>query len=324
LAKLVPFTHQHPNHFMGWFVRGVCHDGVGQWAVAVAAFTVCAAINPEMPWSYFNRGLVQLQQKRSQAAEEDFTLAMKLKPGWTAAQLNRAIARQGQKDWAGAESDLTTILQSPGAPTRACFLRSMVRKAAGDAAGADQDAAEGFKKTPGDALSWVTRGVWRLDANPALALADFDEALKLDPRSRQALQNKALVLADLLNRPADAAAVLDKLLEMYPAHIEATAGRGVYLARMGDVKGARRDAAATLRDEPTAFRNYQMAGLFAQLSRHEGDGKARQEAFRLLALALRTGFDDLDLMDKDSDLDPIRNSDEFRSLAAHARALQRQ
>src|SRR5262249_16441821 len=291
---------------MAWFVRGVCHDGVGQRAEAVAAYTVCAAIKPEMPWPYFNRGLVHLQQKRFQAAEEDFSYAMKLKQDWTSAQINRAIARQGQKDWEGALSDLDAILQRREAPTRIYLLRSMVRRAAGDIKGADQDAAEGLKKTPGDAVSWVTRGVWRMDNSPSDAVADFDTALKLDPRSRDALQNKALVLADLLNRPADAAAVLDQLLEMYPAHLEATAGRGVYLARMGDGKGARRDAETCLRDEPTAFRYYQMSGLYAQLSRHEGDGKARQEAFRLLALALRSGFDDLDLMDKDSDLAPIR------------------
>jgi tetratricopeptide (TPR) repeat protein len=160
-----------------------------------------------------------------------------------------------------------------------------------------------------------------MEANPKEALADFDAALKLNPRSRDALQNKAVVLADLLNRPAEAAAVMDQLLEMYPAYTEATAGRGVYLARSGDGKGARRDAAACLRDEPTAYRYYQIASLYAQLARHEADGQARHEAFRLLALALRTGFADLALMEKDSDLDPIRNSDEFRTLVIHARAL---
>ena len=224
----------------------------------------------------------------------------------------------------GAEQDFTAALERPDAPLRVYFLRSKVRRAAGDTAGADRDVSEALKATPTDSVSWVTRGVWRLRTKSTDgALADFEEALKLNPRSRDALQNKALVLAEYLSRPGDAAAVLDKLLEMYPAHLEATAGRGVYLARAGDGKSARRDAAACLRDEPTGFRYYQMAGLHAQLSRHETDGKARQEAFRLLALALRNGFSDLSLMEKDSDLDPIRNTDEFRSLVTHARGLQR-
>ncbi len=322
LAKLLPFSHRHHDHFMAWFVRGVCHEGVGQKAEAAAAFTVCAAINPQMPWPYFNRGLVELQQHRYEAAQEDFTEALRLSPNWTSAIINCAIARQGLRDWTGAEADLSEAMSQANAPTRLHFLRSVVRRSAGNTKGADEDAAEGFRQTPTDAVSWVTRGVWRMEANPKEALADFDAALKLNPRSRDALQNKAVVLADMLNRPAEAAAVMDRLLEMYPAYTEATAGRGVYLARWGDGKGARRDAATCLRDEPTAYRYYQMASLYAQLARHEADGQARAEAFRLLAHALQNGFNDFALIEKDSDLDPIRNSDAFRSLIAHARALQ--
>src|SRR5204863_9999321 len=119
---------------------------------------------------------------------------------------------------------------------------------------------------------------------------DFDEALRLNPRSRDALQNKAVVLAESLNRPKDAVAVMDQLLEMYPSHVEARGGRGVYLARLGDGKRARQDAADTLRDEPTSFRLYQVAGLYAQLSKHETDGRARADAIRYLTEAFRAGF----------------------------------
>src|SRR5262249_33119672 len=150
--------------------------------------------------------------------------------------------------------DLTQALSQPDAPTRLYFLRSVVHRSAGDAKGAEADAAEGFRQPPTDDVSWVTRGVWHLEVNPKEALGDFNEALKLNPRSRDALQNKAVVRADRLNQPADAARVMDQLLEMYPAYIEAIAARGVYLARVGDGKGARRDAATCLRDEPTAYR----------------------------------------------------------------------
>jgi tetratricopeptide (TPR) repeat protein len=236
--------------------------------------------------------------------------------------VNRAIARRGLHDLAGAENDLTAALELGDAPTRVLFLRSSVRRAAGDIPGAERDLAEGFAQTPTDAVSWMTRGYWKMEKNPKEAIGDFDEALKLNPRYREALQCKAVVLADLLHEPVAAVAAMDQLLEMYPSYVEATAGRGVYLARAGDGKGARRDAAATLRDEPTAYRYYQVASLYAQLSRHEADGRARNEALRLLALAFRTGFADFALMDKDSDLDPIRDTDEFRSLVAHARGLQ--
>src|SRR5262249_23447631 len=82
LRKLIPFTDRHPNHFMGWYVRGICHDGVGQLSDAAAAFTICAALKPDLPWPYFSRGLIRLQERRFQEAESDFTEALRLKPEW--------------------------------------------------------------------------------------------------------------------------------------------------------------------------------------------------------------------------------------------------
>jgi serine/threonine protein kinase/lipoprotein NlpI len=322
LTALVPFSERHHDHFMGWFVRGICHEGLGQMNEAAAAFTVCIALRPEMPWSYFNRGLVRLRQRSYEAAERDFTSALRLKPDLTWALIDRAIARDARRNWVGAEQDLTSALQQSGAPTRVYFIRSKVRRDAGDIEGADRDAAEGLKNTPADSLSWVTRGVWRQEENPKEALADFDEALKLNPRCREALQDKAVVLADLLGKPVEAARVMTQLLEIYPTYVEARAGRGVYRARAGEAQGARADADEVLRDEPSAYRSYQMAGLFAQLSRFEADTKARHEALRQLAQAFRSGFSDFALLKKDSDLDPIRDSEEFRSLVAHAEALQ--
>ena len=85
-------------------------------------------------------------------------------------------------------------------------------------------------------------------------------------------------------------------------------------ARLGRAAAARRDAAAVLAAEPTAYRKYQMAGLHAQLARHDPRGPDRREALRLLALALRAGFEDMALLKRDADLDPIRNDPEFKRL----------
>ena len=53
-------------------------------------------------------------------------------------------------------------------------------------------------------LSWIARGVARIAADPPGALADFDQALLLNPRSPQALQDKAHVFSERLQRPANA------------------------------------------------------------------------------------------------------------------------
>jgi tetratricopeptide (TPR) repeat protein/tRNA A-37 threonylcarbamoyl transferase component Bud32 len=313
LPLLARFCDRNPAHFRAWFTRGVCHDALGQHADAAACFGVCLAVVPDFPLAVLNRGLVRLKQQRFLEAETDLTRALELEPGRTVALLNRGLARAGLRRWADAEADYTAALAAPAAPTRLYFLRAQARLARGDAAGVAADTAEGLRREPADAVSWVARGVRRMADAPAAALADFDAALRLAPHLREALLNKAFVLADHLRREADAVAVLDRLLESAPGDVEARAGRGVYNARLGRADAARRDAAAVLEAEPTAFREYQMAGLYAQLARHAPAGTDRAEALRLLTRAVRAGIDARTLRD-DPDLDPIRRDPLFERL----------
>ena len=77
-----------------------------------------------------------------------------------------------------------------------------------------------------------------------------------------------------------------------------------------------------LKEEPTPFRLYQMAGVYAQLSKRDSTGKSRQQALQLAAKAFRTGFDKFNIVISDPDLDPLRDDAEFKELVQHARKLQ--
>jgi len=322
LQKLIPFTEEFPDHFLAWFLRGVCHEAKRQYADAAEAFTVCTTLWPDFAWAHYNRGVARQQLGKLALAEADYTRALDRRPNWIEALINRATVRELQKNYAGADADLTAALAQPGAPTRAYFQRSNVRKLHGDKAGAEADAAEGFKREPRDVVSWVIRGVWRQNAaDPMGAIADYDAAIALNPKAHAALKNKAIVLADLLDRPAEAVAVMDTLLEMYPYYTDARSGRAVYLARMGEAKRAKEDAAIVLKEEPTPYRLYQMAGLYAQLSKTDKTGAARQQALQYAARAFRTGFAQFSLIAEDPDIDPIRNDPEFKDLVEHGKKL---
>lgn len=313
LPPLCRFCDRNPAHFRAWFTRGVCHDALGQHADAAACFGVCLAVLPDFPLAVLNRGIARLKQQRFTDAEADLTRALELDSRWTAALWHRGLAREGLRRWRDAEADYTAALADPAAPTRIYFLRSQTRRAQSDTAGAAADAAEGMRREPADAVSWVSRGSRRMAGTPVAALADFDAALRLAPNLREALINKSFVLADHLHREADAVAVLDRLLESAPDDVEARAGRGVYLARLGRADEARRDASAVLEAEPTAYREYQMAGLYAQLARRDPKGTDRAEALRLLTLALRAGVG-VRTLREDADLDPIRRDPLFVRL----------
>ncbi|HEV3383519.1 MAG TPA: serine/threonine-protein kinase [Gemmata sp.] len=321
LPRLSRYCARHPGHFRAWFARGVCHDVLGQPADAATAFGICVALLPDFPTAIANRGIARLKQRRFQEAEADFNRSLELKPGWIVALLNRGIARLEQCRYQEAVEDFSAVLLDHKAPTRVYFLRSRARLSAGDWIGAEADRIEGMSREPRDPVSWAARGCWRMEKEPRKALEDYDAALKIDPTLRDALLNKAIILADYLHREAEAIPVLDQLLELYPDHVESRASRGVYLARLGRAAEAKRDAGDTLALESNAYRKYQIAGLYAQLARHDPSGPYRAEALRFLALAFRGGFENMKLLKEDSDLDPVRNDPEFKRIVETALQL---
>jgi eukaryotic-like serine/threonine-protein kinase len=315
LPYLTRFCGSKPNHFQAWFARGICHDALGQFADAAAAFAVCLSLRPDFPHAYLNRGLSGLKLRRYAEAEADFTRALELKPNWLPPLINRGIARDALHRPRESEADYTAALGDPACPTRVWFLRARARRTAGDPAGYAADRAQGFDREPTDALSYRTRATWWREAGEFnKSIADFDAALKLHPGDVDALLNKGIVLADYLHREADAIPVFDRLLELAPDHVDARCSRGTYHARLGHIAEARRDAERALKEDSSAYRQFQAAGLFAQLSKV--DAKARQDAVRCLARALRSGFNEAKLLNGDHDLDPIRKEPAVVKLLA--------
>jgi tetratricopeptide (TPR) repeat protein len=135
----------------------------------------------------------------------------------------------------------------------------------------------------------------------------------------EALQNIGGLLSERLNRPAEAIRILDKAVSLYPDYVPARAGRGVLLARAGRTEAADEDARESLLRDTRAPNLYQVAGIYALNSRQRpGD---RLQALHLLSEALRAGFG-LDLVDKDTDLDPIRDNPEFHRVVNAARQFR--
>ncbi|HEX3152128.1 MAG TPA: protein kinase [Gemmataceae bacterium] len=321
LLLLTRFCNRHPDHFQAWFARGICHDALGQSADALTAFAVCVSLHPDFAHAYLNRGLAQLKLRRYNEADVDFTRALDLKAHWLPALINRGIARDGQRKPRDAEADYTQALANAACPTRVWFLRARARRAHGDQAGHTADRVKGMESEPGDAHSYRTRGTWRIESREFdKAIADFDAALKLHAGDVDALLNKGIVLADHLNREADAIPVFDRLLELVPDHVDARCSRGVYHARLGHAAEARRDADDALKADSSAYRLFQVAGLFAQLSKVEP--KAKDDAIRYLARALRAGFNNPALFNGDHDLDPIRKEPAVVKLLAAASQVE--
>lgn len=303
-----------------WMVLGNCYAGLGQVSEAVRCFDVADALAPHSIWPAFHRGLANLELKDYAAAQRDFDQVLTEKPALHEARVNRALALIGLKQYQAAEGDLTKALEAGLPITRIYFLRAQARSLAGDLPGASEDRAEGLRREPSDELSWIARGVARVGTDPEGAIRDFDAALQLNPRSPQALQNKAHVLSERLNRIDDAIHTLDLAIELNPDFQPAWAGRGVLLARSGDRSAAHRDAEESLKRSKSALACYQAANVYALTS-----GKVpedRKRAIQLLKQAVQADAKLLQLLPSDSDFAALRAEATFRELIAVATALR--
>jgi tetratricopeptide (TPR) repeat protein len=311
-AALAEASRRNPQDFTLWMILGQCQAAAGRLAEADDSFTVAAALRPRSPWPYFDRGRVELERNDFDQALADFDLALRLRPGLAVAHGNRAIARLGRDDAPGAVADLTAALELGAPETWIYFRRAEARARAGDIDGAERDRAEGLRRTPRDAESWVTRALARLPDNPEGALADLDAALRLDPHSRPALQNKAAVLSERLSRATEAIAVLDRAVALYPDYLPSRVGRGVVLARLGRRVDAHHDAEESRRRDASSETIYRVACIYALTSKSEPADRPR--ALYWLAAALAQDAAWCKVARTDHDLDALRGLAGFSDL----------
>jgi tetratricopeptide (TPR) repeat protein len=316
LPYLRKSTFLDPKNFSAWFVRGSVHLALGEDDSAVACFTACLALRDDFAPAWLNRGLAQARLRAYELACDDYDRAIALDLDRAEAYIQRAGVRAARGDLRSAEADYGRALETGSTPVRVHFLRAHVRNRLDDKTGAKADRDKGLSLTPTDELSWVGRAETRLADDPKGALADVEEALKLNAFSVPGLQLKAHILGERLGRADDALAVLNRAVEFHPDHVPVRAGRGVELARRGKRDEALRDAAEALLRDTRPPNLYQVACIYALTSKTDPEDKV--EALRLLWASLKTGFA-LDIVDTDTDLDPLRKDAEFKRVVTAAR-----
>jgi len=308
-----------PGDARNWLLLADGHAVSGRFDEARRCYGAVASLRPDWPWVYLRRGIMELEDHRHREAEADFDRLLALRPDGVDGRINRALARLGRGDARGAAEDLSVALARPDAPARAYVIRAAALERLGDREAAARDREEGQRRIPEDDAGWVARGLSRLPAEPVAALADIEQALRLNPRSFPALQDKAAILSDHLGRTEEAVATLDRAIGLHPNAVAPRAGRGVLLARLGRRAEAHEDARFAQKLDSGPSNLYQLAGIFALTSRTDPDDL--RGALRLLAASIGRDPGWLNVVPKDPDLDPIRDRPEFRRLIEALAAL---
>jgi len=318
LEGLRKTTQEDPRNFSAWFVRGNCYYELLQDINAVACYNTCVALRPEFHWSWFNRGLAHLRMRNYRQAWDDFDQVLRLQPGLAEAYISRARAKEGLQKYQEAIDDYTRALSGDKVLTRIYFLRAEARAQAGDRPGAQRDFDKGLAWEPTDEASWIARGLAKQNNDVAGALADFEQALKINPRSFEGLQNKAAAL-DRLGKDHESLKVMEQVVALYPESVLARGGRGVLLARVQKRDAALEDARSALLLDTSPSTLYQVACIYSLTSKQNKEDA--MQALQLLSSALRGGFG-LDIVATDTDFDPVRNLPEFKQAVAAAQVLQ--
>src|SRR5262249_10099777 len=134
------------------------------------------------------------------------------------------------------------------------------------------------------------------------AVRGLDKLLELFPGTNPARSFCGHVRAPQGNWENDAPRVLDTLLELYPAHTQSLAFRAQLHARLGNWAAAQAEAEQALLEDKSPSSLYQIAGVYALLTKNDPAHQAR--AIQLLTAALRLGYGHAEI-EKDPDLAPI-------------------
>ena len=148
---------------------------------------------------------------------------------------------------------------------------------------------------------------------------DLNRALELEPNWSFALDNRGAALS-ALGRYEEAIADYTRSLEEWPDDPATLASRALAYARVGKGQEALADANRAVDEQDTEDlwdpgTMYDVACVYAQLD-------AEALAIDALSNALDLGFDDVDLLENDPDLDKLRKSPQFRALLREVKGGQ--
>lgn len=209
--------------------RGVQRAAMGEYARAVADFGRALRIDPGSARAYVERGQVHYQRGEYNGALRDSEAALRIEPDLPGALSLRDIALRGAETSEGRIIDLLT---------------------------------RQIEMNPLAAELWNNRCWQRAieDIDLDLALADCDEALRLDPRMAAALDSRGLVN---FKRGDFAASLSDyeAALRLEPNRGHYLYGRGLARLRLGQSEAGNADLVAAERAEPGVADMYEGYGV---------------------------------------------------------------
>jgi len=261
------------NHFVG---RAAAHMNKEEFRPAIADFTEAIRLAPGDEYTYLQRGIAYHSVNEPDNAIADYTEAHKINPLDVNPLINRGIVYYSKKGlYDEAIADFTEVLRIDRKEINALINRGISWREKGDPDKAVADFSEALRLglLTGDVLQFGTKDPeavrhWDQVAHARyqrgtayvtkkeydLALADFNESLRLNPKEARAFVARGgiyLYRAEYKRAIAD----FDEALKLSPKEINALVNRGVTYRQKNDPDRALVDFNRALKSAAVVFIN---------------------------------------------------------------------
>ena len=253
-----------------YFYRAVAKINLEDYLGAESDATLAIERNPFIVDAYQVRGVARQNLGNFAGAIEDYDAGLEQMPEEKAFLLNRAVCQGELKAYDDARESYARLLKIDSKNDRAYLGLAHLSLAEGDTATAIGYLDRSIELSKNNSSAYLMRAeiAMRSRKDYAAALADMDEAVKLEPNYAGNFINRAFMKYHL-DDYSGAMADYDYAITLNPQSIEAHFNRALLLAEVGDNDKALVDFSFVLKQDPSHFMSlYNRAMIYMQTGQY--------------------------------------------------------
>ncbi len=258
-------------------VRGVARQNMRNYKDAIADYEMGLKQLPEHKFFLINKAVCEVAVKQYESASNTYDKLLRLYPKFENAYLGRAELYLAQKDTVKALENINRSIELNKNEPSAFVMRSEIKmRSLNDVKGALADMDEAIKLEPHYSGYFINRAFMKYKLDDYFgSMADYDYALSLDPTNVTAYYNRALLKMEV-NDNNKAIDDFSYVLKSEPTHVMARYNRASLYYKTGQYKKAIVDYDELLKTYP----NFQMA-LYSrsECKRLSGDVKGAEKDY---------------------------------------------
>ncbi len=188
-----------------YFQWGNAKYDLGDYAGAIANYTMAIRLEPDYASTYYNRGLAKAKLEQYFAAITDYDTAIRLKPNDAKAYYNRGNVKVYLEQYFAAISDFDIAIQLEPDYAKAYYNRGNMKVYFKQYSAAITDYDTAIRLKPNDTKAYINRGIVKTYLEQYFAaISDLDIAIRLNPDDASAYLNRGLSKALLQGRKLEA------------------------------------------------------------------------------------------------------------------------